>query len=104
MYPIYHEEQPEEEAWTALVNAMEKDKRAYLLFFYPAPGDGNICWRPTWKQVMTKILPSPSWSSGVENKLVRKEDFDLYKGPCINSGEVRGLAFGSQDRPLARGS
>ncbi|KAK0190234.1 hypothetical protein F5146DRAFT_1223182 [Armillaria mellea] len=93
----------EEEAWTAIVNAMETDKRAYLLFFYPAPGDGNICWRTTWKHVMTKTLPSPSSFSGVENMLVHEADADLYRGSCIDSAEVRGFAFGSKDRTPPQG-
>ncbi|KAK0436808.1 uncharacterized protein EV420DRAFT_1317299 [Desarmillaria tabescens] len=94
--PIYREDQSDEEAWTALVNAMLVDKRAELLFFYPEPGDGSICWRPSWKQVMTKTLPSPQRYRGVKGGVGWAENVDLYEGPCINLGDVQGLSDGPQ--------
>ncbi|KAK0445645.1 uncharacterized protein EV420DRAFT_1571983 [Desarmillaria tabescens] len=97
--PIYREDQSEEEAWTALVNAMSVRKRAYLLFFYPEPGDGDISWRPSWRQVMAKPLPSLRRYSVLQNKVERMEkaDVDVYKGPRIDSGDVPRMADGSQD-------
>ncbi len=32
--------------------------REQLLFAYPGPGDGNIIWRPSWKQVITETFLS----------------------------------------------
>ncbi|PBK63379.1 hypothetical protein ARMSODRAFT_541512 [Armillaria solidipes] len=107
--PEYRDQQSDEQAWTALVNVMLNHNRAHLLFFYPEPGDGSVCWRPSWKQIMTKTLPSPSSSSyGMESGIdhfgsvifgssARFANTDTYRGHFINSGEVRGLADRSQD-------
>ncbi len=42
--PAYYEEQSEEDAWIALVNAMGHDSQGNLLFMYPEPGNGNRFW------------------------------------------------------------
>ncbi|SJL16906.1 uncharacterized protein ARMOST_20436 [Armillaria ostoyae] len=60
--PMYDGSQSEEDAWTALVDAIFKCSWQNLLFFYPEPGDGSRCWRRSWKQIMTKTLPSHQMS------------------------------------------
>ncbi|SJL16948.1 uncharacterized protein ARMOST_20484 [Armillaria ostoyae] len=92
--PIYDCSQSEEDAWGALVDAMCWYSRQNLLFFYPEPGDGGKCWRPSWKQIMTKTLPSHQWSLW-DGDIFWKEDAgvstDSYQGYHIDSGYVRGL-------------
>ncbi|KAK0502497.1 hypothetical protein EDD18DRAFT_693673 [Armillaria luteobubalina] len=92
--PIYDGQQSEEDAWTALVNVVQDRSQAQLLFFYPKPGDGNKCWRPSWKQIMTEILPSHGgirWSGHGVRGLKDTYDADSYYGPRIDVGYVRGL-------------
>ncbi|PBK59110.1 hypothetical protein ARMSODRAFT_808276 [Armillaria solidipes] len=43
----YDDSRSEEDAWAALVYAMLEYSRENLLFFYPEPGDGSKCWRPS---------------------------------------------------------
>ncbi len=90
--PIYDETQSEEDAWAALVDVMPK---LYLqeLLLHPEPGNGCKLWRPSWSQVMTGTLPS---FGGITRtyEVVRTGvlEGDWYEGPCIKSGNVRGLA------------
>ncbi|PBK59651.1 hypothetical protein ARMSODRAFT_966722 [Armillaria solidipes] len=96
--PIYDGRQSEEDAWAALVDAMFKYSRWDLLFFYPEPGDGSKCWRPSWNQIMTKILPSQQMSlwDGVFKLREHPDDrADFYQGYHIDSGYVRGLSHPS---------
>ncbi len=50
--PIYEAEQSPEDAWEILVDAMKPENRTELLLYYPEPGNGNKCWRPSWQQAM----------------------------------------------------
>ncbi|KAK0460062.1 uncharacterized protein EV420DRAFT_1747038 [Desarmillaria tabescens] len=103
--PAYYEAQSEEDAWTALVDVMLDEFRAEFLFRYPKPGNGNKSWRPSWRQVMTEVLPSYHLPIGI-GQVDRKEedtDTDWYWGHCIESGYVRGLAEGPQDGELRQG-
>ncbi|PBK62338.1 hypothetical protein ARMSODRAFT_920466, partial [Armillaria solidipes] len=50
--PIYDAEQSEADAWDVLTHVIHYKFRAELFFFYPQPGDGRKCWRPSWEQVM----------------------------------------------------
>ncbi|PBL01394.1 hypothetical protein ARMGADRAFT_1160597 [Armillaria gallica] len=88
--PAYYESQSLEEAWTALINEMQRSNRGKLLFTYPEPG--NVCkkWRPSWEQVMTKSLPKTPDFEFFANVAVD----DLYYGVHIKRGFVRGLAVG----------
>ncbi|KAK0453066.1 hypothetical protein EV421DRAFT_647444 [Armillaria borealis] len=43
----YHESETPEDAWMALVNAMEEDMWLSILFLYPGVGLGCKKWRPT---------------------------------------------------------
>ncbi|KAK0466652.1 hypothetical protein IW261DRAFT_1346478 [Armillaria novae-zelandiae] len=91
--PIYNAVQSEEDAWTVLVNVMRVRSRAHLLFNYPEPGNGRKCWRPSWKQAMTSRPPSRiqiEWVGEVSR--LDTTDGDLYIGPCVHSGHVRGFA------------
>ncbi|KAK0431835.1 hypothetical protein EV421DRAFT_2041012 [Armillaria borealis] len=91
--PIYDAVQSEEDAWTVLVNMMRVRPRADLLFTYPEPGNGRKCWRPSWEQAMTTTLPSHveiEWVGKV-NRLDTTNG-DMYIGPYIDSGYVRGFA------------
>ncbi|SJL02735.1 uncharacterized protein ARMOST_06071 [Armillaria ostoyae] len=104
--PIYDEDQSEEDAWTALVNITQDWFRADLFFFYPKPGDGKQVWRPSWNQAMKHTV---SWRdpSQVMGKIQWVgEDGDWYRGPYIESCEVRGLGNASDasaQRKLRRG-
>ncbi|PBK64861.1 hypothetical protein ARMSODRAFT_853538, partial [Armillaria solidipes] len=49
--PAYHESETLEDAWTALVNAMDTGMRVRFLLVYPGVGTGCKKWRPTWDQV-----------------------------------------------------
>jgi hypothetical protein len=57
--PAYIANQPHEDAWANLVNAMHGRYRGDLLFLYPSPGDsdGHHLWYPSWRQVKETILP-----------------------------------------------
>ncbi|SJL16912.1 uncharacterized protein ARMOST_20443 [Armillaria ostoyae] len=98
--PIYDGSQSEEEAWAALVDAMSKYSRWDLFFLYPEPGDGSKCWRPSWNQIMTKILPSHPMSLsyvtfGESDYLSTDDSADSYQGYHIDSGYVEGLSHPS---------
>ncbi|KAK0472427.1 hypothetical protein EDD18DRAFT_1301953 [Armillaria luteobubalina] len=93
--PIYDAAQSQEDAWVALVDAMEYSSRIELLFLYPKPGNGSKYWRPSWKQVMSKKTTSLS-CSGLEwiGKFSRMEETDAnwFEGTRIDAGDVRGLS------------
>ncbi|KAK0443702.1 uncharacterized protein EV420DRAFT_1023203 [Desarmillaria tabescens] len=92
--PAYCGTQSEEGAWTALVNLMSnRSHRGQMFFLYPEPGNGNSRWRPSWKQVMTEILPSTYKTLLFDGCLPQgMEDADQYEGYCIESAYVRGLS------------
>ncbi len=103
--PMYHSSQYEEDAWETLVNAMFWSSQATLLFLYPEPGNTIRCWCPSWKQIMTKTLPSckrslwdcsPAFgTNGYRRELwITDEDGspDSYRGYQIDSGYVKGLS------------
>ncbi|KAK0493372.1 hypothetical protein EDD18DRAFT_1289421 [Armillaria luteobubalina] len=89
--PAYHESEPLEDAWTALVNVMLLGNRGELFFWYPEPGDAGTKWRPSWEQVMTKALPA-NRRSNMDVRRDGETDDDWYEGPCVDKGFVRGLA------------
>ncbi|PBK85020.1 hypothetical protein ARMGADRAFT_1169769 [Armillaria gallica] len=99
--PIYDGAQSEEDAWGALVDAMLRYSRVNLLFFYPEPGDGSKCWRPSWNQIMTKIHPSRQMMSLWDGKFKSTDDPDdsanTYLGGHTDSGYVRGLSHPSHN-------
>ncbi|SJL16898.1 uncharacterized protein ARMOST_20428 [Armillaria ostoyae] len=101
--PIYDGAQSEEDAWAALVDAMFKYSQKDLLFFYPEPGDGSKCWRPSWNQIMTKSLPSlqnslwDGYDDRAEVALNSGLCTNTYSGYGINSGYVRGLSHLTYD-------
>ncbi len=96
--PAYYEALSEEDAWTALVDVMHEEFRAELLFRYPKPGNGNKGWRPSWRQVMTEVLPSYHQFMGFAEVYPPTDTgIDWYEGHCIESGYVRGLAEGPQE-------
>ncbi|KAK0431152.1 hypothetical protein EV421DRAFT_1720799 [Armillaria borealis] len=88
--PVYHENESLEDAWTALVDAMNPRIRAHVLFMYPGAGLGCKKWRPIWEQVMTEPLPVDSYCSGyIEHD--DKTGNGWYEGACIEKGLVQGL-------------
>ncbi|PBK62295.1 hypothetical protein ARMSODRAFT_943186 [Armillaria solidipes] len=90
--PIYDAEQSEADAWDVLTHAMCDQFRAELFFFYPQPGDGRKCWRPSWKQVMMNkfIVRDPDpYPHGVYT--TEDPDVDWHDG-CRIVGDVQGLA------------
>ncbi|KAK0476490.1 hypothetical protein IW261DRAFT_1367867 [Armillaria novae-zelandiae] len=106
--PAYYETQSVEDAWTALVNTMQKSCRTKLLFLYPNPGNGDKAWRPTWEQVMAEDVLSISTknltSTGCDDlRWDDKTNVDTYNGHWIVSGYVRGLAVGDPEGRLRRG-
>lgn len=104
--PAYYETQSVEDAWTALVNTMQKSYRTQLLFQYPNPGNGDKAWRPTWEQVMTEDILSISTNSRTGCDDVRwdeKTNVDKYNGHWFLSGSVRGLAVGDPKGGLRHG-
>ncbi len=94
--PAYYENQSLEDAWVALVNTIIAWCRAELLFLYPEPGTASKRWRPSWEQVMTKLLPTKgecgAWAGHDE-----ETDVDWCEGYYIEKGFVRGLAVGGAD-------
>ncbi|KAK0436245.1 hypothetical protein EV421DRAFT_1716120 [Armillaria borealis] len=102
--PAYYEAQSEEGAWTALVGAMHPMHRAQLFFQCPQPRNGHKCWRPSWRQVMTEVLPlfSRSWGDNVYRTEETNADW-CESGACIESGYVHGLAEGSPEGKYRQG-
>ncbi|PBK62317.1 hypothetical protein ARMSODRAFT_1024926 [Armillaria solidipes] len=90
--PIYDAEQSEADAWDVLTHAMCDQFRAELFFFYPQPGDGRKCWRPSWKQVMMNkfIALDPDLCLHVVYT-TEDPDVDWHDG-CHIVGDVQGLA------------
>ncbi len=90
--PIYDAEMSDEDAWEVLMDAMYSMCRAQLLFYFPEPGMGRKCWRPSWQQVM-KHKHFVSYSYLLPREVHRTEDTDEdgYEGYCIDSAEGAGL-------------
>ncbi len=115
--PMYDSSRSEEDSWATLVDAMFRSSQATLLFLYPEPGNRIRCWCPSWKQIMTKTLPSckrslwdcsPAFGTdGYERTVwITDEDgsADSYRGYQIDSGYVQGLSSPSyNDMPRQRG-
>ncbi len=104
MLPAYNESETLEDAWTALVNAMDTEMRACILFVYPEVGVGGKKWRPTWDQVMKQPLPkdvSLLSTHGVQHD--DETDEDWFDGACIEQGYVRGFNMGSAEGHGRRG-
>ncbi|KAK0476538.1 hypothetical protein EDD18DRAFT_142545 [Armillaria luteobubalina] len=97
--PAYYESQSLEDAWTALIYEMHPYPRGTLFHTYPEPGTGYKKWRPSWKQVMEKPLPKKVHCVA----LVKRDDDDWCRGPCIERGFVRGLAVGGEEGIDRRG-
>ncbi len=94
--PAYYESESLEDAWTALVDAIQPVMRVDFLLGYPGAGLGCKKWRPTWKQVMTEPLPNDSHCDGhVEYDKETGENW--YEGCCIEKGLVQGLNVGSAE-------
>ncbi len=98
--PSYIEGQSEEEAWVVLVNLMDIHTLAEFLLFYPEPGNGDMHWRPSWRQVMKRV-PSVKRSSHTVGAIDHTEDPDAYwyDGLCIDSCDVRGLNKSGSKKP-----
>ncbi len=99
--PIYDPEQSGVDAWEVLMDAMVLWNRAELFFYYPEPGNGRKCWRPSWKQVMANKIIVPDvhpWPGKVGQ--TEDTDTDWYEGYCIQSADVRGLSeVPKEDKP-----
>ncbi|SJL08926.1 uncharacterized protein ARMOST_12301 [Armillaria ostoyae] len=95
--PAYHESETLEDAWTALVNAMQPFMRVCLLLVYPGVGLGCKKWRPTWDQVMNQPLPKDVNLLHTEVWHDDKTDEDWFDGPCIEKGHVQGFDTGSAE-------
>ncbi|PBK81255.1 hypothetical protein ARMGADRAFT_948524, partial [Armillaria gallica] len=91
--PAYHESETLEDAWTALVNAMDPYMRAHFLLVYPGVGLRCKKWRPTWDQVMMEPLPKDGHHIDKDVQHDDKTDEDWFDGPCIEKGDVRGLSM-----------
>ncbi|KAJ3547026.1 hypothetical protein NM688_g5447 [Phlebia brevispora] len=64
-----------EAAWTHLVRTMNINLLIPLIFLYPAPGDWEYTWMPTWHQLKSGAPPLPHTTFDVD---VRSW---LYSGP-----------------------
>ncbi len=97
--PAYHESETLEDAWTALVDAMNTGTRARFFFMYPGIGLGCKKWRPTWDQVMKQPLPKDVGYLNTYTYVWRddKTDEDWFDGYCIEKGHVRGFDTGSAE-------
>ncbi len=95
--PAYHESETLEDAWTALVNAMDPRMRARFLFMYPGAGLGCKKWRPTWDQVMMEPLPKDADRLRGRVQHDNETDEDWFDGCCIEKGYVRGFDVGSAE-------
>ncbi len=86
------------------MDVMRPEFRAQLLFFYPVPGDGRKCWRPSWDQVMTNkaIVDHFRLRTGWVHR-TEDEDADYYMGCLIESGNVRGLSEVQKEEEPRRG-
>ncbi|SJL13336.1 uncharacterized protein ARMOST_16776 [Armillaria ostoyae] len=90
--PIYDAEQSEANAWDVLTHVMYDDFQAELFFFYPQPGDGRKCWRPSWEQVMTnKFIVQDRYLYPHHVYMTEDPDIDWHDG-CRIVGDVQGLA------------
>ncbi len=103
--PAYKAEQSPADAWEILVDAMEPQNRTGLLFYYPKPGNGNRCWRPSWQQAMMNndiVDDIPTW---LRPKVTRAENpgADWFTGCRIESGDVRGLDEVPKERKCREG-
>lgn len=88
--PAYYEDQPLEDAWTALVNTIIPWFRGDLFFGFPGPGNANKKWRPSWKQVMA--MPQQEGECGGWVSREEETGNDWCEGYCIKKGTVQGLA------------
>ncbi|KAK0244125.1 hypothetical protein EDD85DRAFT_187059 [Armillaria nabsnona] len=90
--PVYHESESLEDAWTALVNSMDRGCRGELFFLCPEPGNVGKKWRPSWDQVM---MPLPAYNHFPIVEVERDETEDEAEDSCTVwciEGLVRGLA------------
>ncbi|KAK0219505.1 hypothetical protein EDD85DRAFT_988865 [Armillaria nabsnona] len=96
--PAYHESRSLEDAWTALVDAMNSRMWVDFLFGYPGAGLGCKKWRPTWMQVMTGPLSYDHtyYNNNVEYDKETGEDW--FEGYCIEKGLMQGLDVGLAER------
>ncbi|KAK0435343.1 uncharacterized protein EV420DRAFT_1317765 [Desarmillaria tabescens] len=101
--PAYYEMQSLEDAWTMLVNDMREWFRSDLLFLFPKPGNGNKGWRPSWRQVMTEVLPLYYTRGYFGIGRTEETDADWHWGPCFESGYVQGLARELQEGKRRQG-
>ncbi|KAK0430123.1 hypothetical protein EV421DRAFT_1913380 [Armillaria borealis] len=102
--PIYDAEKSDTEAWEVLMDAISPVSRAEFFFYFPEPGKGRKCWRPSWQQIMMlkHFVPySLPWPGNV----CRTEDTDeeWYEGYCIDSTDVWGLAEGQKEKNHRQG-
>ncbi|KAK0438742.1 hypothetical protein EV421DRAFT_1822808, partial [Armillaria borealis] len=95
--PAYYESETLEDAWTALVDAMDPWMRAHILFVYPGVGLGCKKWRPTWDQVMMEPLPKDDDHLRTDVWRDNETDEDWFDGPCIEKGHVQGFDAGSAE-------
>ncbi|SJL13332.1 uncharacterized protein ARMOST_16772 [Armillaria ostoyae] len=103
--PMYDEKRSDMDAWEVLMDTMFSGSRAQLFFYFPEPGKGNKYWRPSWQQVMTFkhffVSYSHSWPGYV--KQIKDTDTDSYKGYCVYSADVQGLAEGLKEEMPRQG-
>ncbi|KAK0499348.1 hypothetical protein EDD18DRAFT_1069168 [Armillaria luteobubalina] len=90
--PIYDPMQSPEEAWQVLMDVMRYEYQTQLFFFYPEPGHGKKCWRPSWQQVMSDGIVVPPIPLGGVVERTADPDIYSYTGYHIRSANVRGLS------------
>ncbi|KAK0230054.1 hypothetical protein IW262DRAFT_375899, partial [Armillaria fumosa] len=91
--PIYDAKQSAVDAWDVLMDVMDPEYRAQLLFIHPEPGNGNKYRRPSWEQVMMNKAIAPGITPHLGSVCpTNNADADYYISYCIESGNVHGLA------------
>ncbi len=84
------------------MDTMLYSSRAEFFFYFPEPGMGRKCWRPSWQQIMMleHFVPYDSFLRVGEVYCTEDTDEYRYYGYCIDSADVRGLAEGlTEEKP-----
>ncbi len=89
--PAYYESESLEDAWKALVNVMAMSHRGSLFSLCAEPGNAGKKWRPSWDQVMTRLLPAHPIFPTLEIDRNETSDEDWCNAKGIE-GLVLGLA------------
>ncbi|KAJ3556036.1 hypothetical protein NM688_g2247 [Phlebia brevispora] len=111
--PVYirGDDSPDEHetAWGLLIPEMNYTFRTQLAFLFPAPGDGDVAWRPSWAQLAARKTPLPwnyeAWL-GCDDDVNIRRDHGLYfrfHGYVLEDCKVQYLAAPDGEGHCRRG-